>query len=403
MTTLRYRNARDEADLLGQVFTPQPIAELLVKSLPADQRPVRQIVDLGAGEGALSLSALARYKRAKALLVEIDPRYAKSLCGLIKSGMNAVQVAHADVLSANWTIPINPDLILSNPPYGAIAVTPEIKNVLVRSGLDVPVSGEWVRGDAAFVARAWAIAERGSRLGLIVASPMIREPACRRLRETLVSELRGLCVTQLDERTFQNAEVRAFLITGQRSINRHRNVLLRKVLADGTIFDEMEVSHTAAVLNLDIDYHRALGRLGLTANDVSETLGSVGASIVRGSRSQKDFERLGLSAFHTTDFPDSADGVVLRGARSGYHLAKSGDILIPRVGSRCLAKQARVREGEGLFTDCIYRLTVKQRSLARVWKTLASSFGAEWRLANAGGSCAKHITVQTLLAMPVIS
>jgi hypothetical protein len=178
--------------------------------------------------------------------------------------------------------------------------------------------------------------------------------------------------------------------------------LLRKALSDGTIIDEMAVTHNAAILNLDIDFHRALARLDLNIGDITETLGSIGASIARGSRSQKDFDSLGLSAFHTTDFHDTENGIILLGAHQGYKSAKPGDILIPRVGSRCLAKQARVVGGEGLFTDCIYRLTVNQRASSRVWKTLSSSFGTEWRLANAGGSCAKYITVPTLLSMPVI-
>jgi hypothetical protein len=402
MTSLRYRNPRDNADWLGQVFTPKHIAKLLVNSLPADQRRVRQIVDLGAGEGILTTSALTRFKHAKALLVEVDRRYAKSLQRLTKSGKFSIQVAQADALSSAWEIPASSDLILSNPPYGAIAVTPEIQRVLEHSGLDVPVNGGWVRGDAAFTARAWDISGHGSRLGLIVASPIIRDAACRKLRTKLVSELSGLCVTQLDERTFQNAEVRAFLMTGQRASNRRRNVLLRKALADGTIIDEMAVSHSAAILNLDIDFHRSLARLGLNIDDIAETLGSIGASIARGSRSQTDFASLGLSAFHTTDFQDIENEVVLLGARKGYKSAKLGDILIPRVGSRCLAKQARVVGGEGLFTDCIYRLTVNRRAFSRVWKTLTSSFGTEWRLANAGGNCAKYITVPTLLSMPVI-
>ena len=123
---------------------------------------------------------------------------------------------------------------------------------------------------------------------------------------------------------------------------------------------------------------------------------------MRGSRSCKDFERLGLRAFHTTDFDTSRPGVHLRGASRGYQTARSGHILIPRVGSRCLVGQTRVESGEGMFTESVYRLTVTSKDHRRVWRTLASSFGAEWRLANASGSCAKHLTVQTLATMPLV-
>ena len=400
MGNLRYRNARDVADWLGQVFTPQPIASLLAESIPANCLPIRRVLDLGAGKGALTAALLARHKHAKATLVEIDSSYVSILRTLAPK---RATVTHADVLDQGWACAQGPDVVVSNPPYGTIAITREAKDMLDLSGLRIPISGNWVRGDAAFVARAWRIAALGSGLGLIVASPIVRDRAYMPLRERLIGELRGLCVTQLHEGTFRNAEVRAFLITGQRAANRCRNVHLRKAMTNGNITDEMTVSYRAAVVSLDIDYHRSLEHLGLTATDRTETLGSVGTVIVRGSRSQRDYERLGLSAFHTTDFSEAADEVILSGASDGFHAAKPGDILIPRVGSRCLVKQTRVRDGSGLFTDCVYRLVVGLRARPRVWKTLSSSFGADWRLANAGGSCAKHLTIQTLLTMPLLA
>jgi predicted RNA methylase len=400
MTILRYRKARDTSDRLGQIFTPQPIAKLLVASLPVTHNSIRHVIDLGAGNGALALAVIESHKDATALLVEIDPQYVKSLLNSMPSHISVIE---ANALDSSWKLNSTPDLIVSNPPYGAISLTSELKKTLIESGLDVPFNGKWARGDAAFTARAWSISKQGVNLGLIVASPMIRDSAYRPLREKLVSQLKELCVTKLDEYTFPNVEVRAFLLTGQRAINRRRKVLLRKSSIDGTIIDEMEVSWNKAVVNLDIDYHRTLERLGLTGKSAIETLGSIGVSIARGSRSQKEFERLGLPAFHTTDFSEHESDIVLNGAYHGYKIARPGDILIPRVGSRCLIKQARVREGEGLFTDCIFRLSVPRRAHTNVWKTISSAFGAEWRLANASGNCAKHLTIQALLGMPLLS
>lgn len=400
MANLRYRNARDTADQLGQVFTPYPIASLLAESIPPDCFPIRRILDLGAGKGALTEALLERHKCARATLIEIDSHYVKILQQLVPG---RVTVTQADVLSHGWVCEEHPDIVVSNPPYGAIATTRELNELLHLSGLCVPISGGWVRGDAAFVARAWLVARQGSGVGFIVASPIVRSQAYLPLRQSLISELRELCVTKLPETTFRNTEVRAFLITGQRAANRRRNVLLRKAIADGSIIDEMPVNFSAAAGNLDIDYHRSLEHVGLRGNTGLDTLGSLGIIIGRGSRSQRDYKRLGLSAFHTSDFSESVDEIILSGASDRFHSAKPGDILIPRVGSRCLARQARVRDGAGLFTDCVYRLTVGPLARERVWKTLCSTFGAEWRTANAGGSCAKHLTIPTLLSMPVLA
>jgi hypothetical protein len=401
MVNLRYRNARDVADRLGQVFTPPCIAALLADSIPMDPNQAIRIIDLGAGDGVLANALLNKYKYATATLVEVDADYVRRLKSIASS---RVSVIHADALGNQWVIPSIPNLIVSNPPYNMFQTPPELKAAIGHSGLAIPFSRDWVRGDVAFMARAWGIASLGAKLGLIIASPIIRNANYRPMRAHLIRELRGLCITRLNEFTFQKVEVSAFLLTGERAVRRNRNVLLRKVSVDGFVLDEIEVSHDKAIMSLDIEYHLALRRMGLDGKSVSETLESIGTVITRGSKSQREFEKLGLAAFHTSDFPKVAGDVVLSGQTyDDFHVAKPGDILIPRVGSRCLVRQARVRDSHGLFTDCIYRLTVSRRAWARVWETLNSSFGAEWRIANASGSCAKHLPLHTLLSMPLVS
>ena len=204
--------------------------------------------------------------------------------------------------------------------------------------------------------------------------------------------------------TFKNAEVSAYLVTGERSVRRRRKVILRKASSDGDVLEEIEVSQEDAITSLDIEHHLLLRRFGLKSGSFSETLGTVGTEINRGSRSLQEFKQLGLTAFHTTNFPIKEADIVLTGQKHNiYHVAKAGDILIPRVGSRCLDRQVRVQRGAGLFTDCVYRISASKRTQDLVWKTLNSEFGTEWRLAHADGSCAKHLPISILLGMPILS
>lgn len=395
---LRYRYARDKADQLGQVFTPESVANLLINTIPVVPGSVGQIVDLGAGQGALTHAALKRFPKAKALLIEVDEFHADAL---ISTMPESVSVINTDALDIGWESGINASILLSNPPYGMLPLTEAIINLLSKTKLNVPVNGNWIRGDAAFVARAWMCATRGTGVGLIIASPLVRDSAFRQLREVLVRSLQGLCITQLDTNVFSGAEVQAFLITGVRSHSRKRRVFLRKASIDGTIIDELEISSDEAVNRLDFDYYKAMATLGLPTS--LDTLASVGTSIVRGSRSHNEFQKLGLDAFHTTTFKEFSGELSLNQIHSNYKIAQSGDILIPRVGSRCLNNQARVVKGKGLFTDCVYRLRTESHVRDRVWKTISSSFGAEWRLANASGNCAKHLTISTILEMPIVN
>jgi hypothetical protein len=57
--------------------------------------------------------------------------------------------------------------------------------------------------------------------------------------------------------------------------------------------------------------------------------------------------------------------------------------------------------GRRHYTEAVYRIEVPAKSRKRVASWVSSEAGAQWRRAAATGSCAKHLTVGTLLAMPV--
>lgn len=398
---LRYRYAKNEADRLGQVYTPDIVADLLMSSIPSRRGEEKKIIDIGAGLGALSLAAFKKHPKSSALMVEIDRGSVKALSAISSDRVNVLNV---DGLELGWDDSFNADIVISNPNYGMLPLNNTIKTLLSTVDLRVPVTGNWVRGDAAFAARAWHCLKNGASLGLIVASPMIRDPAFKELRKQLISQLSELCITQLDTNAFDGAEVQAFLITGLRSESKRKRILIRKASLDGNVEDELEISWKDGVQRLDYSYYNAMKKLGINTHDQYDTLASIGATIVRGSKSKNDFQSLGVNAFHTTDFRGFTGELEIQGESAHlYKTAEPGDILIPRVGSRCLNNQARVISGRGYFTDCVYKIVTKSNFTEKVWKTISSSFGTEWRLVNASGNCAKHLTVNTLMDMPLLS
>lgn len=400
MADLRYRRARNLADSYGQVFTPPAVAELLVRSLPVPAGGVSSLLDLGAGQGALSDAAQRLHPAARATLLEVDPALVRDLSQKRRRNRRIVQ---ADLLHGRWQPSATPSWILSNPPFGHMAVTEELASEVTLSNLGFEPEGTWVRGDVAFLVKAWNMADRGTSLGFIVASPILCDPIYSGIRTTLAKEMGELIVTQLPEKVFDRAQVYAHMISGRKASARKRRIILRKASMEGQIIDELAIDQIAARASLDIDYHRAIERLGMDLSRMRETLASAGAHITRGSRSNADYKRLGLEAFHTTDLDVRGGDVHLTGGElNGHQIARAGDMLIARVGSRCIARQARVHDGAGPYTDSVYRLTVPTQYRQRVWQTLSSSFGTEWRLAHAAGSCAKHLTVQTLASMPLL-
>jgi hypothetical protein len=399
-STLRFRKARNSADLQGQVFTPPSIATLLVESVPHD---CSTIIDVGAGTGALALAALGKCPDANAFLIEKDPFYSDKLKSYsIKNTKVIAQDALACGLLEGILRDGGKNIILSNPPYGMDRVNnlPCLK--VEDDGLSPYVNGGWVRRDAAFLCRIWNSSGKGDVVGFIVAAPIITGVEHKELRKRLVKELAGLVVTELHPNTFNKTEVQAYLVTGCRSVKRARNVVLRQADVNGEVGREIIISSDSAIQRLDFTYHSNVHELRLRPEQILSGLADAGALISRGSRSQNKYRELGIQAFHTTDFALNSKSLSLDGAIEGYNSARAGDFLIPRVGTRCLIREAKVVKGAGLITDCIYRIRVPVPMQKRVWNTINSDFGREWRRIAAKGYCAKYITISSLASMPIL-
>ena len=399
-STLRFRKARNSADLQGQVFTPPSIASLLVESVPSN---CSTIIDVGAGTGALAFAALSKCPDANTYLIEKDIVYSDKLKkSCIKNATVIAQDALAYGLLEGILIGGGKNLILSNPPYGMDRVSnmPCLKGEF--EGLSPYINGGWVRRDAAFLCRIWNSSGKGDVVGFIVAAPIITGVEHKELRTRLVQELSSLVVTELHPKTFNKTEVQAYLVTGCRSVKRARDVVLRQADVNGEVGQEIIISSDSAIQRLDFTYHSNVHELRLRPEQILSSLYDSGALISRGSRSQNKYRELGIQAFHTTDFALNSKNLSLDGAVEGYNSARAGDFLIPRVGTRCLMREARVVKGAGLMTDCIYRIRVPVSMQEMVWGTINSDFGREWRRLAAKGSCAKYITISSLASMPIL-
>jgi hypothetical protein len=109
-----------------------------------------------------------------------------------------------------------------------------------------------------------------------------------------------------------------------------------------------------------------------------------------------------LEHFHTTDFPQGGGDVSFgRGARREFQMATAGHILVSRVGSRCIDRTAIVVKGQRAFTEAVYRIVVPESARTATFDWMTSEDGKAWRRQAALGSCAKHLTVSSLMAMPV--
>lgn len=176
-------------------------------------------------------------------------------------------------------------------------------------------------------------------------------------------------------------------------------IRLDRVQADGTWLPCRWIEPETGAERLDHAYHdRAVEAAGAVS------IGDLEVDVQRGRISRIEASRLGVNAFHTTDFPAAiGSSISFHGedGRLGGTLAAKGDLLLARVHRSLEAKVALVDSGEREVTDCVYRLRGSSSAIKRVRDALLSSAGRSQIEALSRGTGAKHLSKRSLLSVLV--
>ncbi|WP_342310565.1 hypothetical protein [Burkholderia pyrrocinia] len=292
---------------------------------------------------------------------------------------------------------------VGNPPFGEARLPSHAIGRLHDLCPGLPGS-QWSRLDLYFVLESLSRLTRPGAAAFIIGSPLIDASALQPFRRALIDQASEVECFELPINTFPNAEVRSYLLVAKFGLSKRCcNVHVGRLEgADFAMSKRIKVTGEQGAARLDLafyeftDMHLALRAKG------GKTLDEVGGVVVRGSRSKNEFVALGIPSFHTTDFPGGLNEIAFHGAcDSHFQLAEAGNILVPRVGSRCLDRQVMVSKGRRPYTEAVYRIAVPAKYRSKVFDWMRSPEGVNWRVMAARGACAKHLTVSTLLKMPV--
>lgn len=398
---MRYRLTRSTRTQRGQVMTPPRLAQRLVDFLPGDSE---SWLELGSGSGQIARACLDTKRPATFVGVELDadlhrhsPRHAHA------------RFIRADVLAPDQLADqLGPQLysrVTGNPPFGMQAMSRSAQQRMAQLCPGIPQVLDWVQLDLYFVLESLARLRKPGEAAFIVGAPIAQDARLTAFREALLACASEVECYELPNDVFEmKAEVQSFLLVARFGSARLTNAVVGRLGGpELRLRAQRRVPIQKARQRLDLGFYefeelsaRLRQRVGATR------LGDLGASIVRGSRARQHFDHLGVPHFHTTDFPAHCSEVRFsRDKDHGFQYATIDDILLPRVGTRCLGKHALVLQGRRHYTEAVYRLRVPSRHHARVVDWILSDTCAHWRQAAAKGSCAKHLTVATLLGMPV--
>jgi len=398
---MRYRVTRSTRTRRGQILTPANLAARLAQTLQLNSG---DWLELGSGSGRLLEACITSHAINRYVGVEYDHRLA-ALCPTPP----AAELFKADVLQPQSLQSLLGDrrfsCVLGNPPFGGEQLPPASVERLRALYPDARIVNGWARLDLYFMLESLSRLNRPGEAAFIVAAPILQDPALASFRQTLIDSATELECYELPHKTFdRRAEVQSFLMVARFGTRRGATVTVGRLVGpDFGITQTRLVSREAAIHRLDLAHYEFVDfNQTLTRRNGFSSLAQLGAGICRGSRSRHQFEAMELEHFHTTDFPHSGGDVSFGSAsRREFQTATAGHILVPRVGSRCIDRTAFVIKGQRPFTEAVYRIVVPERARTAVFDWMTSEDGKAWRRQAALGSCAKHLTVSSLMSMPV--
>lgn len=375
-------------DSLGQHYTNSGVANAL-SGLMGVQKP-ETVIDLGVGEGSLLMGVNDHWSDATLHGIDID----QCSLDIARAQLGRGTFGKADCLSATLAPAIkellsSADVVLCNPPFLEFA----------HSAARFAASQDWRQAaEVKFFEISLQLLRPGGSLGIIFPARYVSGPAYREFRRQLLLTCNVVSVTHLPASTFKTAEVDTYFIV-LRKEPPNGKMLLQVLDGEGRRTSTIYLNGHDAIERMDHPYHA--GTSEWVANSVPLSIlltQDVSRGVESSGRNTPDW------IFHTTSFKmfphgrircPPFDSLLTRG------LAMTGDILIPRVGSRCLHHCAQIVSGKTTFSDCVYRLRVASEWRTHVFNYLRSPFGIAMRSIAAHGSCVKVLGKQALLDLPI--
>ncbi|MGY4534637.1 methylase of polypeptide subunit release factors [Pseudomonas sp. TE3786] len=399
-TLKRYRTTYSSQTRLGQIMTPQPLADAVVRLLGAKGG---RWLELGSGSGRLAEAVYRGAAPESYVGVEIEEAMIERSPHLPDFTYLNHDVLAADSLAERLQ-PKQFDHVIGNPPYGIQGLTPAAKERLHALCPELETQGSWAPIDLYFVLESISKLKSNGTAAFIVGADIPRGPQSKLFRKMLMDSASQVQCYELPTSSFgRTTEVQAYVLIVKYGRTRARHVTLGRLNEQFEPETLRAIDPLQAIESMDlrsIEFAEMDAALRRASNGT--TLQDLGVTVIRGSRTSSQFLNLGVHHFHTSHFPKVGTEISLQNvAESSFQLATIGDMLLPRVGTRCLGHKAIVVAGQSPFTESVFRVRAPAKHQDRVARFITSIECANWRRAAASGACAKHLTVSKLLHMPV--
>lgn len=375
----------------SQYFTAEIYSSALVSAI--DINDVDYIIDLGIGDGALSYASLSRWPQANITAFDID----ENICEKYTNNAQ-IRVTKEDVLTDyfgdNNTIK-KYDLAICNPPFSKIKKREYFDYLFEKANLLECKQIKQLTADLLFLTLNLIFIKKGGCCAIILPDGPLTRIDYKPFREALLKNYRVSKVVELPEKSFRGTEARTHILIIHNQIPIDSYTALSLMEKDGTITDSIFLHQNELVYRLDYTYNKWKHNASTKSSSSNHSI-----SIKRGSFMYKDLRETNYNYLHSNSY---IDGECLRfddfdtSYLNNKVIAVAGDIVMCRVGKRCVGKIGYIESGKVVLSDCLYKITVPKIKSKRLFKLLCSKKCKEWIQISSHGVCSKVISKSELL------
>ncbi len=376
---------------LSQYYTQKIYSNLLVKNLAIDNP--KYALDLGFGSGELLHAARRRWQNLSLIGIDIDKDNIS--CANRRKTIKALRIDGCDpdlpqILSEQFG---DVELLVSNPPYYSRENDSNLRKIIRESRLSdcISTNRRTIPIELVFLAQNLRLLKPGGELGIILPAGIVSGERWKSLREFLLTQYEIVSCIQLPLDSFKNTDAQVFiLIIRTRQSNEQNNLMLRHSNYD----TEIVVTTPEAIQRADYSYYKSC-IFSIKKRRLSVELSY---ELSRGKDTYKSLISQHGRFIHTTTLTSCTEIIdVPYQPISGSNNTIPGDILIARVGRRCIGKAAMVKSGSLPVSDCVIIIRAgSEKDRWIIWRKLTCC-SAITRLRDISlGVGAKYLTYNTL-------
>ncbi|MFV7708390.1 Eco57I restriction-modification methylase domain-containing protein [Shewanella algae] len=374
----------------SQYYTRNDVSSVLIQKLGhLSESP--KIIDLSMGEGSLLHAARAAYPEALLYGCDIDANNVKTVA---ENTFLKARAIHIDSTSSEIikNFESDFDLIIGNPPFGNTKKTTFLNKILDEfscncSSIKTPL-------ELIFLLIGIKLLKDDGVISYIVPDGLLTNKRLEPLREFLYNNYTILSVTYLGKKRFERTEACTHILTIRKKKLKEKYKI--KLESTDHPLNDVFITKEEFVCRADYSFHTRAVRLNAT------TLKNLEVELIRGKIPKSNLKSMDVDYLHTTSFTCEHNLFSNDNVESGYSIAKEGDILIARVGTRSVGKIGCISRGSFYISDCVIIIRANSCEIRdSILSTLKSPFGKSWLKSISKGVGAKHITMSDLKELPV--